>query len=130
VGALYLPVLGIRSVFGAGAVGESAAKLKRVSDRRAYLHGLLTNLLNPKMITFTIALLPQFVDRRAGSLALQFVILGAIFIVLELVVDGTVALLSGHIGRLMSKRRATRRFIEIATGFVFFGLAARLALER
>jgi threonine/homoserine/homoserine lactone efflux protein len=57
VGAVYLVFLGFQAIRGRGSTLESRVSTP-VSDWRAYLRGLLTNLLNPKMVTFTIALLP------------------------------------------------------------------------
>jgi threonine/homoserine/homoserine lactone efflux protein len=79
-----------------------------VSGRRTYLRGALTNLVNPKMVTFSVAFLPQFVDRGIGHVPLLFLVLGAIFIAFELVVDGSVGPLAGRLRT---------------------GLAGRLALE-
>jgi hypothetical protein len=45
------------------------------------------------MVAFTIAFLPQFIDPAAGPVWVQFAILGAILIVLEFLVDGTVSCL-------------------------------------
>jgi threonine/homoserine/homoserine lactone efflux protein len=97
--------------------------------RQAYLNGLLTNLLNPKMVTFTIAFLPQFVDPGAGPVWLQFAVLGAITIGLEFLVDGTVGVLAGRIGAWLRRRRAARRRIDVATGTLFIGLGLRLAAK-
>src|SRR5690606_5769694 len=99
-------------------------------DRKAFLSGLLTNLLNPKMVTFTIAFLPQFIDPRHGQVWLQFVILGAILIVLEFVVDGTDGVLAGRIGGWLRRSHTVRRRVETATGTLFIGLGVRLAVDR
>jgi threonine/homoserine/homoserine lactone efflux protein len=121
-GAGYLLLLGVRA-FRRRDEGLGDAK----PSGRAYLQGVITNLLNPKMVLFTIALLPQFVDPDAASVAVQFLVLGACFIALEVAVDGTVGLLAGRLSDRLSGRRA-RRSLNAASGTVFVGLAARLAL--
>jgi threonine/homoserine/homoserine lactone efflux protein len=82
------------------------------------------------MVTFTIAFLPQFIDPQLGRVWLQFVILGAILIALEFVVDGTVGVLAGRIGGWLRARRSARRRVDVATGGIFIGLGIRLAVER
>ena len=57
-------------------------------------------------------------------------ILGALLIVLEFLVDGTVGVLAGRIGGWLRQRRAARRRIDVATGGLFIGLGVRLAAER
>lgn len=129
-GAAYLTYLGVQAIRRRGEERLEAARQDGISGPRAYLRGLLTNLVNPKMVTFTIAFLPQFVDPRLGSVWLQFVILGAVFIALEFLVDGTVGVLAGRIGDWLGRHQRARRRLDVATGSVFIGLGARLAIER
>jgi threonine/homoserine/homoserine lactone efflux protein len=129
VGATYLIYLGVQAIRHRGRTVEPAEG-DGISDRRAYLSGLLTNLLNPKMVTFTIAFLPQFIDPALGRVWLQFAVLGAALIVLEFLVDGTVGVLAGRIGGWLRRRQRARRRIEVATGGLFIGLGVRLAVER
>jgi threonine/homoserine/homoserine lactone efflux protein len=82
------------------------------------------------MATFSIALLPQFVDRGAGDVPLQFAVLGIIFIAFELLVDGSVGLAGGRLSTWMSRRRRARQGLDVASGTVMIALAGRLALER
>jgi threonine/homoserine/homoserine lactone efflux protein len=128
VGAAYLIYLGVQAIRHRRQALPAAAG--GVSDRRAYLRGLLTNLLNPKMVTFTIAFLPQFVQPRVGPVWVQFALLGAVLIVLEFLVDGTVGVLAGRIGGWLRRRRAAKRGVDVATGTLFIGLGVRLAVER
>lgn len=132
-GAAYLIYLGIQMIRKRGeaeAEAGTAVAGQGMSSRRAYWTGLVTNLLNPKMVTFTIAFLPQFVNPELGQVWLQFAILGAILIALEFLVDGAVGVLAGRIGGWLRRRRAVRRRIDVTTGGIFIGLGVRLAVDR
>jgi threonine/homoserine/homoserine lactone efflux protein len=130
-GAAYLIYLGVQVIrHRTGSQADASLTGSRISGRLAYLRGLLTNLLNPKMVTFTIAFLPQFINVHLGHVPAQFAVLGAILIVLEFLVDGTVGVLAGRIGAWLRRRRAARRRVDIATGGIFIGLGVRLAVER
>jgi threonine/homoserine/homoserine lactone efflux protein len=128
VGAGYLVLLGIRAVRhrneGVGGTNDA-----RTTADRAYWRGLLTNLLNPKMALFTIAFLPQFIDPQAGSVVVQYLVLGVCFVAFEIAVDGTVGTLAGRLTQLLRGRRA-RRNVNVTAGSIYLGLGAKVALER
>jgi threonine/homoserine/homoserine lactone efflux protein len=131
VGAAYLIYLGVQIIRHRKDGQEEASLIGGgISGRRAYLSGLWTNLLNPKMVTFTIAFLPQFINPDLGHVWMQFAILGAILIALEFLVDGTVGVLAGRIGGWLRRRQAARRRVDVATGSVFIGLGVGLAVEK
>ncbi|MBC6456550.1 LysE family translocator [Actinomadura sp. HBU206391] len=131
VGAAYLIYLGVQIIrHRKDAQSEALEAGNGMSARRAYVNGLLTNLLNPKMVTFTIAFLPQFIDPRLGHVWMQFAILGAILIVFEFLVDGTVGVLAGRIGGWLRRRQTARRRVDVTTGGVFIGLGVALAVDR
>jgi threonine/homoserine/homoserine lactone efflux protein len=124
VGARGGPRAGLMATLGvAGSAGG------RLSGRYAYLRGAVTNLVNPKMVTFVVAFLPQFVDRGLGHVPLQFAVLGAIFIGFEVLIDGTVGLTARRLGDWLSRRRRARQAVDIGSGTIMVALAARLALE-
>jgi threonine/homoserine/homoserine lactone efflux protein len=129
-GAGYLLYLGVQAL-------RSARRPKPadqppglpLSGRRAYARGALTNLLNPKMVTFSVAFLPQFVDRQLGHVWLQFVVLGVIFLAFEMLVDGSVGLFAGRIGAVLARRQRAQQALDAGSGTVMIALAGRLALE-
>nr|WP_042188990.1 LysE family translocator [Kibdelosporangium sp. MJ126-NF4]CEL18584.1 Putative threonine efflux protein [Kibdelosporangium sp. MJ126-NF4]CTQ98068.1 Putative threonine efflux protein [Kibdelosporangium sp. MJ126-NF4] len=97
---------------------------------RTFRQAVVTNLLNPKVIVFSIAFLPQFVRPDLGAVGLQFLILGVTLIVVDLAIDGAVGLLAGRIGHLLGRSRRVLRALDYFSGTVFAGLATRLALVR
>jgi threonine/homoserine/homoserine lactone efflux protein len=132
-GAGYLAWLGVhalRSAVRGGSLDESTFSETPVSGRQAYLRGALTNLVNPKMITFSVAFLPQFVDRGIGHVPLQFLLLGVIFLGFELLVDGSVGLLAGRLRQTLARRRRARQALDAGSGTMMLALAGRLALDR
>ncbi len=130
-GAAYLLYLGVQALRTArrGSPVATEAAGGRLSGRYAYLRGAVTNLVNPKMVTFVVAFLPQFVDRGLGHVPLQFAVLGAIFIAFEVLIDGTVGLSAGRLGDWLSRRRRARQAVDIGSGTIMVALAGRLALE-
>lgn len=130
-GAVYLAYLGVQAIRGARhPTPLPDDDRSSISGRRAYVRGAVTNLVNPKMVTFSVAFLPQFVDRDLGHVWLQFVVLGVIFLTFEMLIDGTVGLFAGRIGALLSRRHHARQALDAGSGTIMLALAGRLALER
>jgi threonine/homoserine/homoserine lactone efflux protein len=127
LGAAYLIVLGIGTLRRRDERHEGAPKEERPTGR-SYRRGLATNLLNPKMALFAIAFLPQFVDRHAGHVALQFLQLGATFVVLDLLIMCGAGLLAARFAAALRSRRAQRR-LETTAGVIYLGLGARIAFN-
>jgi threonine/homoserine/homoserine lactone efflux protein len=95
--------------------------------RRAYLNGLLSNLLNPKISVFFMAFLPAFVP--AGASAAEFsLVLGIWFIAATGLWLAVVAWLADR-GVRWLRRPAVQRWIERVTGIVLIGFGLRLATE-
>jgi threonine/homoserine/homoserine lactone efflux protein len=128
-GAAYLLYLGVMTL---RRRDEELVRADAVPGKRgrAFRRGLLTNLLNPKVVLFNAAFLPQFVDPARGNVTSQLLVLGAVFVVVDLLIDGPIGLLAGRLGTLLATRRRAVRRLHIATGSIFIGLSARLALTR
>jgi threonine/homoserine/homoserine lactone efflux protein len=89
--------------------------------------GFLTNVLNPKVALFFLALLPQFIDGDAPSKTGAFLFLGAWFIVQGGAFLALLVLLVAPLRR-WRPRPAVTRALHLAGGGLFAALAARLAL--
>jgi threonine/homoserine/homoserine lactone efflux protein len=94
-----------------------------------FRQGLLTNLLNPKMALFVLALFPQFVRPDAGSVAAQILVLATVLNLIGILVNGLVIVTASRLARAFSRRTRFRRAPQILLGCVFAGLAARLAFD-
>lgn len=108
------------------AVRHAAAEPAR-SAWTLFRQGFLTNVLNPKVALFFLALLPQFIDGDAANKALAFLFLGAWFVVQGFAFLAAFALLVAPLRR-WQPRPALTRGLHIAGGGLFSLLAARLAL--
>ncbi len=128
-GAAYLLYLGVKIILQrAGSL--DAQQLPPDSLGSIFRQGVITNILNPKVALFFLAFLPQFIDARRGSVALQILVLGLIFNVGGTLVNLAVACAGGTLGELL---RRSPRFAQVQkwfTGLVFIGLGARLAWQR
>ena len=74
LGGVYLVYLGVQAIRKRGGLDLNAAPAgaSGMSMRKAFVSGFVTNLFNPKMVVFTVALLPQFVRPELGSVWAQF----------------------------------------------------------
>jgi threonine/homoserine/homoserine lactone efflux protein len=93
-----------------------------------FRQGMLTNALNPKVALFFLAFLPQFTDAARGPLALQFVLLGLLFIANGLVVCVAYAVAASALGSWLTSRFEVHAWLNRAMGALFVALGVRLAL--
>ncbi len=123
-GAVYLGWLGIRLLAQRGERPHAAAApVPRRGLAGVYLGGLLVDLLNPKTVLFFVAVLPQFVDARAGSVPGQSALLGGCAVALAVLVDGGYAVLAGRAAR-RGIPTSVERWGRRASGGAFCVLAA------
>ncbi len=127
-GCAYLLYLAYKTLRSGGSAFAPSTALRKISDRRIFTEGLLTNLLNPKVALFVLALFPQFVDPANGSLLLQMVVLATVLNGIGFLVNGAVVMLGSRIQRSLSGFRRFPRLPQYLLATVFAGLAARLAL--
>lgn len=125
-GAGYLLYLAWHA-FRASSEKISAEKHHGTTRGRLYRRGIVMNVTNPKVSIFFLAFLPQFADPARGSLTLQMLLLGGVFIVSTILVFGCIALLAGSIGQWLNRSPKTQVVMNRLAGVVFVGLAVKLA---
>lgn len=128
LGAAYLAWLAWTTLRSPAALFAPSADQPALKLRAIFLQGMLTNLLNPKMALFMLALLPQFLKPEAGSIALQVMVLATILNLVGLIVNGAVILTAGRLGRALTARPHLSVWPQRLMGAVFGALALRLAL--
>jgi threonine/homoserine/homoserine lactone efflux protein len=96
------------------------------SSRAVLRQGFLTNVLNPKVALFSLALLPQFIDADAPDKTLAFLFLGLWSVLQGLLFLGLFVLLVAPLRRVSASPLLVRG-LHLAGAGLFAALAARLA---
>ena len=94
-----------------------------------YRRGIVMNVTNPKVSLFFLAFLPQFCDPARGSVALQVLSLGVLFMLATIVVFWTVAALGGRLAVWFNRSKRGQVMMQRVAGCVFVGLASALLLS-
>ena len=128
VGALYLLYLAYQA-FRAGASSIEEGESPQWPWRKLYSRGIIMNITNPKVAIFFLAFLPQFADPARGSVTVQMLLFGAMFIVATLLVFGSIAWFAGFLGEWLKGSARAQIIMNRVAGTVFAGLALRLAIS-
>jgi threonine/homoserine/homoserine lactone efflux protein len=128
-GAAYLVYLGVQAVRHRRSLAEALGAAVPAKTRLAILRdGFLVGLTNPKAAIFFAAVLPQFINRGAGHVPAQMLLLGAIFIAIAMVSDSTWALAAGTARAWLGRSPRRLELIGGSGGLVMIGIGASLAL--
>jgi threonine/homoserine/homoserine lactone efflux protein len=124
-GAAYLVFLGVQAL---RAPSPELIGAQPVPGRRRVREGVLVGVSNPKSVVFLMAVLPHFVDREAGHVVVQMLVLGLAGALLQLASDSTWGLTASAartwFGR--SPRRITH--LTRAGGATMIGLGVTVAV--
>ncbi len=128
-GAAYLGWMAWNTLKPGGTSPFQVRTLPTDSPRKLFTMGLVTNLLNPKIAAFYLSLLPQFVDRAAGDVLGQTLLLGTTQIAISITINTGIVLTAGAIAAFLTGRPLWTRLQRWVMGTVLAGLAVRLALD-
>jgi threonine/homoserine/homoserine lactone efflux protein len=128
LGALYLIVIGIRTLLGKADPDDTDPQRPPRRKRRDFAEGVVVNVLNPKTALFFLAFLPQFVDPDGYRAWEQILVLGLTFMLLGLITDSMWALAAGTAGETLRKSRRWARTQRYVSGSIFLGLGVVTAL--
>jgi len=124
-GAAYLVWLGIRMIRTRNA--EMIVSSSQPSQR-AFRQGILTEVLNPKTALFFLSFIPQFIAPERSHVFLQFVVLGALSVLLNTAADLLVVVLAAPLERKLKSSARFRRGQRTASGLGMITLGAYVAL--
>jgi RhtB (resistance to homoserine/threonine) family protein len=129
-GAAYLIYLGIQSLWSVKKTVPKTEKKEEtpLSGRSAFSHGLLTNVLNPKVAIFFLTFLPQFVDPNEYVFG-QIIGMGVTYAVLGFLWLFFYTVLLQSL-RSLFQRPATYQVLQGFTGLAMIGMGVKLALEK
>ena len=126
-GAAYLVYLGVSMLL---AKSEGPVKASPPQTlRRIYVQGVLTNVLNPKVALFFLALIPQFIAPGAAHPGLAFLVLGLTFVTTGTVWCLIVAVAGGVLNRLLGGGGKGGLWLKRAGGGLLAGLGLRLGFS-
>ncbi len=138
VGALYLAYLGIKMLLSWYRNNLQASQTNQTNSSNSTQNltnfdlinkGFLNNLLNPKALLFFSLFLPQFTT-GTGALSVQILILGMMLSCFALLVNCAFSITFSKFGKTVGNRLNLARHIDGLLGFVFLGLATRLATDK
>ena len=125
LGAGYLLYLAWLS-FKAGTSDISSTEQNVLRPAQLYRRGIIMNITNPKVAIFFLAFLPQFAAPANGSITLQIMLLGVVFIVAALLVFGSISWGAGFLGGRLRRSPRSQIMMNRLAGTVFAALAVRL----
>ena len=132
LGAIYLIYLGVKAISTKSRnefeIEKEKLDKKKPNNRKIFVSGILTNILNPKVALFFLAFLPQFIDPNYTTNALPFIILGLTFIATGTIWCLALALFSARLSDRIRRNHKIKMWLDRITGGIFISLGIKLAL--
>jgi threonine/homoserine/homoserine lactone efflux protein len=125
LGAAYLIYLGVRTLLSREVRHAERAEPK--TPLRMFIQGMVVEILNPKTALFFFAFLPQFVYPNRGSIILQFLILGGLYVVLGLCSLSVYGFLAGTMAMWLKSNTRFQHIQRYITGSIYIGLGVAAA---
>ena len=127
-GAGYLVFLGVQAIRHRHSLAAALSQqVERKTTARIVIDGFTVGLTNPKVIVFFSAILPQFVDRQAGNVPAQIIMLGAVFAAVALLSDSAWALAAGTVRGWLSSSPRRLALLGGTGGLAMIAIGTRLA---
>jgi len=127
-GAAYLIFLGVRAI-QQRRVREFADDMahRARGTPRAIGDGFLVGVANPKTAIFFVAVLPEFVSSSAGSVPVQMLFLGVVYVLIAAVSDSAWSILASGARSWLGRSPRRLELIGGAGGLAMIGLGVAVA---
>ncbi|MFG2532455.1 LysE family translocator [Streptomyces sp. NPDC048516] len=129
-GAGYLLWLAWKAIRPGGRSPVAPQELTQAGDRKLFLMGFLTCLLDPKVAILCISLLPQFVAPARGHVGLQELLLGLTQIAVGVAGNAFFIVTAGSVAGFFARHPLWQRLHRYVMGTALAGFAVRIATER
>ena len=129
-GAAYLLTIGIKALVTRSAQAPGADPTANGGRWPAFRQGVITNLLNPKVALFFLALMPQFIDAGSTTKVGAFLALGLSFVMLGVIWCCVLAIAAAKLRGAFLRRPSIAAWLNRVAGAMFIGLGIKLATAR
>lgn len=126
-GAMYLIYLGIHAFVAPSAAVSASGHADSMPTGLAFRRGVVTNVLNPKVALFFLALLPQFIDSDSATKVGAFIALGLTFVATGTAWCLFLAMSASRLRGYFADHPRALSHISRAGGALFIFLGLRLA---
>ena len=130
LGGLYLIRMGWQALRSRGGAKVDSSSQNPETVGALFRKGLIANAINPKVVMFFLAFLPQFVVVSRGDAPWQIVQLGAVFSLQAALLFGTLGYFAGHIGQWLNSHGNAGKWLDRIAGTIFIGLGLKLIVSR
>jgi threonine/homoserine/homoserine lactone efflux protein len=129
-GAAYLLYIGIKALLTRAAQAPGAPTAPDGGRWPAFRQGIITNLLNPKVALFFLALMPQFIEAGSTTKVGAFLALGLSFVLLGVLWCCVLAIAAAKLRSAFLRRPSIATWLNRVAGAMFIGLGIKLATAR
>jgi threonine/homoserine/homoserine lactone efflux protein len=131
IGAAYLVYLGISILRSkSGPIDLRAQGSSPMSAKAILWQAFLSDLLNPKVAMFFLALLPQFVSPQTPHPTLQIILLGVTVNMIAIVGNVILVVIASSVTGILRRKAAFAVLMNKAMGVIFIALGLRLTVEK
>ena len=125
-GGVYLVRLGWLALRSRGGTQLDTAATAPETPWQLFWRGVVANAINPKVVMFFLAFLPQFVDTPRGDAPSQIVQLGVTFTLQAALIFGALGWFAGQVGAWLKRHGQAGLWLDRVAGVIFVGLGLRL----
>lgn len=130
-GAAYLLYLGIEKLRSNKQTIQVSDSIKnKESNKKNYVSGVLTNVLNPKVALFFMAFFPQFIRPEAINSPLPFIVLGLTYALLGLIWFTILTLFTSTFSDKLMNNPYFNRWMNKVAGITFILMGLKIAFTK